>query len=209
MKIVDDHTSFPWSIILKNKSDAFLALQTWEHAQENETGLKVGIYRMDNGELCSHQVKEWLESRGTLQQFTAPYSSAHIGQVEHPHRTLVGKAWTICIYSGLPPQFWDEFYLTASHLHGKTTSLELKGSTPWHLWYNHVPDLSYLPEPGCWAFILILNRNNQKIYEHSIECILLGCNTNSKTYRCYDPKTKQIYSSYHVSFLESYDGYLC
>jgi hypothetical protein len=30
MNIVDDHSSFVWSIILKNKSDAFAALQTWE-----------------------------------------------------------------------------------------------------------------------------------------------------------------------------------
>jgi hypothetical protein len=36
MNIVDDHTSFCWSIILKNKSDAFTTLQTWEQAWENE-----------------------------------------------------------------------------------------------------------------------------------------------------------------------------
>jgi hypothetical protein len=62
MNIVDDYTSFTWSIILKNKSDAFSALQTWERARENETGLKVGTYRMDNGELRSNQMKEWLDS---------------------------------------------------------------------------------------------------------------------------------------------------
>jgi transposase InsO family protein len=208
MNIVDDYTSFVWSIILKNKSDAFPALQIWERARENETGLKVGIYRMDNGELRSNQVKEWLESRGTVQQFTAPYTSAHIGRVERLHRTLMGKARAMRLYSGLPPQFWDEFYLTASHVHAKTTSMQLRGTTPWQLWHGRTPDLSYLREPGCRAFVLILNKNNPKIYERSIECILLGYNPDSKTYRCYDPKTRQIYSSYHVNFLESHDGYL-
>jgi hypothetical protein len=51
MNIVDNCTSFIWSIILKNKSDAFLALQVWELKHKNETGLKVGIYRMDNVDL--------------------------------------------------------------------------------------------------------------------------------------------------------------
>jgi hypothetical protein len=166
------------------------------------------MYRTDNGELKNEQMKNWLESRGTVQQFTAPYTSAHIGCVERLHRTLMNKARTMRLYSGLPPQFWDEFYLTATHLHAKTTSKTLKGTTPWQLWYNRKPDLSYLREPGCRAFVLIVNKNNPKIYERSIECILLGYNPDSKTYRCYDPKTKQIYSSYHVQFLESHDGYL-
>jgi hypothetical protein len=112
------------------------------------------------------------------------------------------------LYLGLPPQFWDEFYLTASHVHGKTTSAQLQGVTPWQLWHGCTPDLSYLREPGCWAFVLILNKNNPKIYKRSIECILLGYNTDSKTYWCYDPKTKQIYTSYHINFLESHDGHL-
>jgi hypothetical protein len=208
MNIVDDYTSFTWSVILKNKSDAFPMLQIWERTRENDTGLKVGIYRVDNGELQSTQMREWLESWGTIQQFTAPYTLAHIGQVEHLHCTLMGKARTMRIYSGLLPQFWDEFYLTASHVHNKTTLSKLKGITPWQLWHNHRPNLLYLHEPGCCAFVLILNKNNPKIYECSIECILLGYNADSKMYCCYDPKSKQILSSYHVTFLESHDRYL-
>jgi hypothetical protein len=92
MNIIDDFSSYPWSIILKHKSDAFTALQTWQCTWETETGLTVGIYRTDNGELKSTQMKEWLDSWGTIQQFTAPYISAHIGQVEWLHQTLMGKA---------------------------------------------------------------------------------------------------------------------
>ena len=77
MNIIDDFTCFPWSIILRHKSDAFKALQTWERTRENETGLKVGIYRTDNGELRSMQMREWLESRGTQHQFTAVHFSAY------------------------------------------------------------------------------------------------------------------------------------
>jgi hypothetical protein len=120
----------------------------------------------------------------------------------------MGKAHIMCIYSGLPPQFWNEFYLTAAHGHMKTTSQQLKGLMPWQLWDSCASDLSYLCEPGYWAFMLIVNKNNPKIYECSIKYILLGYNPDSRSYRCYDLKAKLIYSSYHVQFLESHKGHL-
>ena len=67
-------------------------------------------------------MKNWLAEQGTNHQFTAPYTSAHIGRVEHMHRTLMGKARTMRLYAGAPTFLWDEFYLTASHLHTKTTT---------------------------------------------------------------------------------------
>jgi len=45
MDIIDDFSSYAWSIPLAAKSHAFTALQAWERARELETGLKVGIYR--------------------------------------------------------------------------------------------------------------------------------------------------------------------
>ena len=91
MNIVDDFTSFPWSIPLK----AFLQLQVWERARENETGLRVGIYCTDNGELKSDNMATWLASRGTDHQYTAPNTSVHIGCVKRMHRTLMGKSRTM------------------------------------------------------------------------------------------------------------------
>ena len=76
--IVDDCTSFPWSIPLKNKDNTFPELKAWELAWESETGLKVKIYITDNGELKSHKMKAWLKSWETTQCFMAPHTFAHI-----------------------------------------------------------------------------------------------------------------------------------
>jgi hypothetical protein len=102
---------------------------------------------------------------------------------------------------------WDEFYLTASHLHAKTTTRSLNGKTPWEYWHGRKPDYNYMREIGCRAFVLIQNRHNPKLHERSVECILIGYNPDSKSYRCYDPARKLVYSSYHVRFLESQDGH--
>ena len=207
MDIVDDYTSRVWPIPLKRKSDAFDYLIAWERAHELETGLKVGTYITDNGELKSNAMRDWLESRGTNQLFTAPYTSAHIGRVERMHRTLMAKARTMHIYAKCPPNMWDEFYMTAGHLQNKTTTRLLEGTTPWEQWYERKPDYSYMREIGCKVFVLIQNKHNPKIRERSIECVLIGYDNDSKTYRCYHRETKRVFSSYHVQFLESCDGH--
>ena len=73
-------------------SDSFSQLKAWTLLQENLTGLKVGVFCIDNGELKSAEMNTWLASRGTGVRYTAPYTSAHIGRVERLHRTLMGKA---------------------------------------------------------------------------------------------------------------------
>ena len=208
MNIVDDYTSHVWSIPLKGKGDAFTELTAWERAREQETGLKVGTYITDNGELKSNNMREWLTSRGTNQLFTAPYTSAHNGRVERMHRTLMAKARTMRIYAKCPPNMWDEFYLTASHLQNKTTTRSLNGTTPWEMWHDRKPDYSYMREIGCRVFVLIQNKHNPKVYDRSLECVLIGYDKNSKTYRCYHRETNRVISSYHVRFLESHDGHL-
>ena len=62
-------------------------------------------------------------------------------------------------------------------------------------------------EIGCKVFVLIQNKHNPKIYERSLECVLIGYDNDSKTYRCYHRETKRGFSSYHVQFLESCDGH--
>ena len=156
MDIVDDFTSQLWLIPLKNKDDSFLELQAWEQAHKSETNQKVGMYITDQGELKSDKMREWLKSRGTDQRFTAPDTSTHIGQVERMHWTLMAKAYTMQIYAGCPPYLWDEFYLTAAHLHSKTLTCSLEGGiTPWEKYHGSKPDYSYMHEIGCHVFVLI------------------------------------------------------
>ena len=208
MNIVDDYSSRVWSIPLKGKGDAFADLIAWERARELETGLKVGTYITDNGELKSNNMHDWIASRGTNHLFTAPYTSAHNGRVERMHRTLMAKARTMRIYAKCPPNMWDEFYLTANHLQNKTTTRSLQGTTPWEKWHERKPDYSYMREIGCRVFVLIQNKHNPKIYDRSLECVLIGYDKNSKTYRCYHRETNKVISSYHVRFLESHEGHL-
>ena len=160
MDIVDNYTSFPWSIPLKNKDNMFLELKAWELAQESETGLKVKTYITDNGELKSNKMEAWLKYWGSTQH-TAPHTSAHIGWVERMHQMLMAKAHTMQLYANLPTYLWDKFYLTAVHVHARTTMHSLKGVTPWELWHKHKPDYSYMHEISCCTHTTPKSSNEQ------------------------------------------------
>lgn len=85
MDLIDDFSSYSWSIPLTAKSDAFPALIAWEYTHKLETGLKVGIYCSDNGELKTDAICEWLLTCGTQHQFTVPYTFMQNGRVEYLH----------------------------------------------------------------------------------------------------------------------------
>lgn len=164
MDLVNDYTNMPWSIPLKSKADAFIALQAWEKERELETGKKVGTYCTGHdGELKNHQMREWLASTGTKHEYGAPYMSKHMGRVERMHRTLLGKARTMRLAARCLDSLWDEFYLTAAHLHAKTATKSLSGKTPFKLWYDQIPDYLYMREIRCRAFVLVLHQHNPKI----------------------------------------------
>ncbi|KAJ6493100.1 hypothetical protein C8R45DRAFT_988932 [Mycena sanguinolenta] len=62
-------------------------------------------------------------------------------------------------------------------------------------------------EIGCCAFVLKLLKNkNPKIFNCSIECVMVGYSpTSTGTYHCYDRKTGRIHVTWNVEFIESQD----
>ena len=144
LNIIDDFSSYCWSIPLSAKSEAFPTLQAWELAREAETGLRVGILHPDNGELKCLDLKAWLLSRGTQHQFTAPHTSAQNGRVECVHHTLMGKARAMRSFAHVPVNYWDEFILTACYLTNWTPVKSQQGHTPYERWFGRVPNLLHL-----------------------------------------------------------------
>ena len=125
--------------------------------------------------------------------------SAYNGRVEQMHRILMNKARTMRIHAELPAYLWDELYLTVCYLHAWTTTCLLNGSMPFTQWYKKKPDLSHLCKIGCQAFVLIQDKNNPKIYQRSIKCILLGYKPNAKAYDVIINHQKRL--SHHIMSL--------
>lgn len=208
MNIVDDYMNKPWSILLRLKSNAFNELKAWILACQVETGLQLGILQSGNdSEIIAKENKAWYHLQGITTQHGAVYMLIHLGHIEQMHRTLIEKSIAIRIYVKCSAFLWNEFYLTATHLHGKTKMSAVKDVTSDELWYGKKPNYSYICEIGCQVFILVLGKHNSKIYEMSIECFLIGYDLEAKAYHCYDRASKQVYSTYHIKFIEHQDNY--
>jgi hypothetical protein len=204
MNVVDDFSSFPWSFPLKLKSDALPTLQAWAKRVEREANVQIGTIRIDGGELDSGAMRSWCDDHGYTLQFSAPYTSAHNGRVERIHLTIMNKMRAMLVQTQIPPNRWDELAMTASYLSARTPSRPI-GRSPFEAWHGVKPDLSHLREIGCKAFVLILDRNNPKIYSRSFECILIGYSSDSKAYRLYHRPSHKVVQSFHVKFVERID----
>ena len=104
----------------------------------------------------------------------------------------------------MPPNRWDEFIVTVCYLTNRTPIKSQNSHTPYECWYSTKPDLSHLHEIGCQAFVLIQNFHNSKVFDWSIECVLIGYSQDSKAYHLFHRPSKKILVSYHVSFFESH-----
>ena len=114
MNMIDDFSSYVWSLPLARKSEAVNVLWAWHHAVENQTGDKLKIVVTDNGELLSHTMTAWCTLHDIKHQLTAPYTSAHNGRAERLHRTILEKARAMRLSCNAPPKLWDEFCATSA-----------------------------------------------------------------------------------------------
>lgn len=204
MNVIDDFSSFVWSIPLCSKGEATTLFKHWLAAIELQTPHRLKCLVTDNGELTSTQIQNFCAERGILHLFTAPYTSAHNGRAERLHRTIMDKARAMRIACAAPLNMWDEFCATAAYLTNFTATSANNGKTPYQLWHSKLPSLSHLREIGCRAYALIAT-HNPKVFHRSIPCILIGYAPDSKAYRLWDPTTDRIFNSYHVSFIEHRD----
>ena len=95
MNVIDDFSSYVWSLPLKSKSKAVNVLWVWHRAVENQTGEKLKVIITDNGELTSKTTRAWCMLHGIKHQTTAPYTSAQNGWAEQLHQTILGKVRTM------------------------------------------------------------------------------------------------------------------
>ena len=205
MNVIDDYTSYVWSLPLRNKSDAIVVLQGWHAAVQNQSGHRLTYLITDNGELSSHSMTVFCSRNGITHLFTAPYTSAHNGRAERLHRTLHEKARTMRLACNAPQSMWDEFCATAAFLTNLSASSSLHGRTPYERWFNRLPSLSHLREIGCRAYALVQS-HNPKLNPRSIPCIMIGYGRDTKAYRLWDPSTNKIFNSFHVTFVERLDS---
>ena len=105
----------------------------------------------------------------------------------------------------LPKYFWAEAVNTACYVMNRVLVRPLLTKTPYELWNNKKPNVSYFKVFGCKCFILNEKDNLGKFDAKSDEGIFLGYSSVSKALRIFNKRTLIIEESIHVVFNEIFE----
>ena len=78
--------------------------------------------------------------------------------------------------------------------------------TPYELWKNRKPNISYFHPFGCICFILNTKEHLNKFDSKAQKCIMLGYSKRSRGYKVYNTKTRIIEESISVRFDNKLDS---
>ena len=200
--IVYDFTRFTWKFFLHSKDEASQLIIN--HIKNVETGSKwkVATIRSDNGtEFKNSSMREFCESKGISQTFSASRTPQQNGVVERKNKTLIEAARTMLEDSKLPTYFWAKAINTACFTQYISIINHAQDKTAYQLMKEKKPTLGFLHVFGCKCFVLRNQGENLGKFEaKDDEAIFFGYAIAGKAYRVYNLRLNIVMESVHVVF---------
>ncbi|GKA94703.1 retrotransposon protein, putative, ty1-copia subclass [Tanacetum coccineum] len=161
----DDYSRYGYVYLLKHKHEVFETFKVFKNEVENQLGKTIKALRSDRGgEYISQEFKDYLKACGIVQQLTPPYTPQHNGVSEKRNQSATH------ILNMVPTKKVDK--------------------TPYELWYEKVPNLSYLKVWGCE--VLVKRDTPDKLQQRSVKCIFIGYPKETMGYYFYFPPENKI-----------------
>ena len=202
--LIDDHSRYMWTILLKEKSEAFNKFKSFKALVEQETKGVLKTFRTDRGgEFMSREFQEYCTKNGIRRHLTAPYTPQQNGVVERRNRTLLEMTRSILKHMNVPNDLWGDDVRHATYLINRIMKRSLQGMTPYEALREKKPNLSHLCVFGCVCHARTDAVGRKKLDDRSRSLVHLGTEPGSKAYRLFDPSTKKIVVSRDVIFEEN------
>ena len=128
----------------------------------------------------------------------APRNPQQNEVVERKNRTLQEMARTMLNENNLPKYFWAETVNTYCYVLNRILLRSILKKTPYELWKNKKPNISYFKVFGCKCFILNTKDILGNFDAKSNVGIFLGYSTSSKTFRVFNKRTIVVEESVHI-----------
>ncbi|KAK1613767.1 hypothetical protein QYE76_019284 [Lolium multiflorum] len=170
LTFTDDLSRYGYIYFMKHKSETFEKFKEFQSEVENQRNKKIKFLRSDRGgEYLSYEFGMHLKKCGILSQLTPPGTPQRNGVSERRNRTLLD--------------------MTAAFTLNRAPSKSLE-STPYELWFNKKPKLSFLKVWGCEAYVKKLQPD--KLEPKAEKCVFIGYPKETigvAQYRKYVPPT--------------------
>lgn len=201
---IDDYSRKIFVYFINKKSDMINKFKQFKSLVENQTNQKIKAIRSDNGsEYTSNEFREFCQTNGIKQQFSAEYTPQQNGIAERANRTLTEMARCLKIEGNLPEYLWAELVNTSAYIRNRCPTKVNANKTPEELWSSKKPDVSHFKKIGSRAFVLDKRGKNSKFQPRSEEYVLIGYSEDAKAYRLWKRGARSIVKSRDVKFIET------
>lgn len=203
LTFTDDFSKFTWSYFFTHKSDTFEQFKHFWALVEREFSLPIKTLRTDGGgEYISEDFQRHCVSTGIHRQLTAARTPHQNGVAERKNCTILEAARTIFIVDKFPVELWHECVRAATYILNRCGTRALILKTPFEALYKHKPDLSHLQVLGCTYFVHIPKELRSKLSTKAFQVVLIGYDSNTKAYKCFDPTRNWVIISRDVAYVE-------
>ncbi|KAI3703060.1 hypothetical protein L6452_28815 [Arctium lappa] len=137
---VDDHTRFTWIYLMKHRSELPKIYIMFARIIHTQFSKPIKILSADNAmEYKESSLLSFLQSQGTLSQYSCPGTSPQNGRAERKHRHILDTVRTLLISAKCPERFWGEAAFTAVYTINRHPTPLLKHKSPYEALYNIIP----------------------------------------------------------------------
>lgn len=201
--LIDDHSRYMWTILMKEKSEAFTKFKLFKAVVEQESGASIKTFRTDRGgEFTSHEFQDFCKKEGIKRHLTAPYSPQQNGVVERRNKTLLEMTLSILKHLDVPNWLWGEAVRHATYLINRLATRTLHQQVPYESYKGKKPNVDHLRVFGCICYVKVNIPHLKKLDDRTRMLVHLGTEPGSKAYRLLDPTSRKIVVSRDVVFDE-------
>lgn len=203
LTFIDDYSRYTKVYFLKRKSEVFEKFKIYIAEVQNQFEKQIKMIRSDNGkEYINNNLDILFKENGIIHQTTIRYTPEQNGVAERKNRSLVEMAKCMLLDAEMDKKYWAEAINTANYLYNRLpTKACIK--TPYELWTNKKPDLSYIQIFGTKAYGKIPDEKRKKFCDKSKLYRFVGYSENSKGFRLLDTDTNKIIVERSVQFIEN------
>ncbi|GJY29215.1 putative ribonuclease H-like domain-containing protein [Tanacetum coccineum] len=148
-------------------------------------------------------MNQFCEKKGILRQYSVARTPQQNRVVERRNRTLIEAARTMLANSKLPTTFWAEAVNTACYVQNKVLIVKPHNKTPYELFHDRTPTLSFMRPFGCSVTILNTIDHLGKFDGKADKGLFVGYSLNSKAFRVFNSRTRIVKENLHIRFSKS------
>jgi hypothetical protein len=216
LEIVDNFSRMHWTIPLKSREQAPLALSYWKIKVERQSSALLKAVRSDGARELTALLRQWERDHGISAESTEAYNSLQNGVVERSIQTSEECVRAMLEEAKMPVEFWEEALQAQTYLRNTLPNgPEIDGFkvSPAEAFTGIKPSVNHLRVWGCKAIVYMDQRSQptwarrDKLVNRGKEAVFVGYVENTtKAWLFWEPDMRTVKQHSNVYFFEEEKG---